>query len=1045
MFELQLFDLKSGARRSVPVSHRPLLIGGAIDCDLVLPGPGVAQAHCRVEVQDGALCIVDLGTEHETIVNGQAVSRAHLEVGDVIRIGAYQFAVLPARGEVFAPEVFAPEVFAPVNESHAPTETLVAASIGAPRPPPLRPSDVRSRVAAPTPSTPTGALVGLLVVAIAIGVVLFLSRDDAENDAGFGSPAARQADIHRVMELDAECRFDEALATLVRVIATSDGADKQVALDQELAIKWRKQRYLDGTKELELLRRRVAEGDVEDDVEGVNETARTELQRFIGRNGELAPLAKSATGLLAKLDQAARPPAVKPTIPEFDGVRLTDGMTLGDGIAEAEKWLGAEEFGKAHFILSHLPAANDDERFELAIAFDKVNSVARKLGALMLTRVDEQMQAGQLLTALAELDVEKLRRFEWTEVWYEMLDQADVVEDAVDAEMPDRPRTLPRRRHHRAKPGSPEAAAELLAGRSAGEPTAESAAAAASPGDGAERGARSGAVASAASASAARATLEQARGLIAACDFGQALHLLDLALDSAVEPELKLEIARDHERAARPLKLLGRIAELVAAKLPANADVELRDGRRATVTGSDGKVLSLTGAGATFTAEPGELSAAALLRLSGRLPLEGEEHLHRTFLALAADDDKAFFGSLAKVGDDSSWKGSVDSALTFQRGLEQVPPRGFVRVGETWITWEERAALQLANELRETLAALLDRKGDPEATRRKFLELAAAAPAVAVAQTKARRLELKAEFEAAPEQVRIARLAEDASKLAAARQHALALIFDEVKYFYPYSPPAVPPEQSMLYAEVQQEVDLRVDAVRTLWGRESEEPPLPQVTLSASFIANVEELVLVRGLLVDLGVASDDVDAALRPAYALPSHAKAVHLRNFARDEFEHARLDEDARVAALNATVRTLDNGASREELEQVRVTNLYRAMLGRRILAYNDKLWVAADTHSEWMSRTGQLSHFEDGDPARNSPEQRMALAGYKSGAGENCAFGRSGPLDVLVGWCHSSGHHRNLLFESHTEMAAGQSGTWWTQCFGGGREYKGNLIRD
>jgi uncharacterized protein YkwD len=112
--------------------------------------------------------------------------------------------------------------------------------------------------------------------------------------------------------------------------------------------------------------------------------------------------------------------------------------------------------------------------------------------------------------------------------------------------------------------------------------------------------------------------------------------------------------------------------------------------------------------------------------------------------------------------------------------------------------------------------------------------------------------------------------------------------------------------------------------------------------------------------------------------------------------------------------------------------------------VLAYNAKLWTAAHGHSDWMSRVGKLSHFED-DPARASPEQRMKLAGYDHGAGENCAVGRSGPLEVLVRWCHSSGHHRNLLYESHTEMGAGQVGNYWTQCFGGGREYKGNLLRD
>jgi len=51
--------------------------------------------------------------------------------------------------------------------------------------------------------------------------------------------------------------------------------------------------------------------------------------------------------------------------------------------------------------------------------------------------------------------------------------------------------------------------------------------------------------------------------------------------------------------------------------------------------------------------------------------------------------------------------------------------------------------------------------------------------------------------------------------------------------------------------------------------------------------------------------------------------------------------------------------------------------------------------------------------------------------------------GSAGALHGWCQSSGHHRNLLFESHTEMGGAEVGPYWTENFGGAREYRGNLV--
>lgn len=1028
MFQLQLFDTKSGARRAVPLSDSVLIIGGAIDCDLVLPGGDIAPKQCRIELADGALRVVDLGSDHETLLNEQPVGRALLNVGDVLKIGAYQLTVLPAA-------VATPAAPSPADPA-APAPAPVAARPRAA----ARPAPRDERAAPRTRSSakrgsPAAALFGAIAVLglLAGAVMIFGGGDDGPSDS---TRQRQQAQIAKAIELNSECRFEEAIAQLASVIGGDDSAEKLAALEQERAIKLRKKRYDEGKVDLDALRRRVAS-----DLRG---DSRGDLVRFIDRNSDLAPLADQGQKLLDDLDARAKQPTVASSS-DLEGITLPAQLTVANCVAEADKQVAKGEYGKAIFVLSRVEASGDAESKQLAAALARVNGAARKAGEEILARVADQLEHGQALVAIGEFDDDNMRPFKGTDIWYEMLDKADEIEDVLDAKYGNN-RPFPRRKHHRDKPGTEPKKTSLL------ELTEDSivgrkpvAAAERAPSGSAVGGAGSASDAASASGASVSPLQQQARALIAAGDFAGALERLEQALDAAAPSDAKGEIARDHERARRPQRLAGRVAELLATRLPGNADVKLRDGRRARIAGSDGRLLSLQVGAESLALPATELDGASLLSLSARLPLAGEELLDRLFLALAAGSADDFFGALAKLDDHPEWQGSIDSALAFQRGLDRVPPRGFVRHGERWLTWEEKARETFADEMRAALAAAATGKEAPTAVRTRILELSAAAPAVAIAELKARRLVLKGQFEAAPEQPRLAKLRDRLEQLNEARRHALALIFDETTYFYPYHPPGCPPEKAQLYPEVQREVDLRVDAVRAIWGRESDPPPEPHVALGASLQQTLEQLQFVRALLADLGAANDDVDQSLRPAFALPTTTRTVHLRNLARDEYERSRLDLDAKVWLLNGGAAPRDGGPSREEIEQVRVTNLYRAMLGKRVLALNEKLWEAADRHSDWMARHGTLSHFEEDDPERTTPEQRMKLAGYAQGAGENCAVGSSGPLEVLQGWCHSSGHHRNLLYDSHTEMGAGQSGSYWTQNFGGGREYKGNLIRD
>jgi hypothetical protein len=82
--------------------------------------------------------------------------------------------------------------------------------------------------------------------------------------------------------------------------------------------------------------------------------------------------------------------------------------------------------------------------------------------------------------------------------------------------------------------------------------------------------------------------------------------------------------------------------------------------------------------------------------------------------------------------------------------------------------------------------------------------------------------------------------------------------------------------------------------------------------------------------------------------------------------------------------------------------------------------------------MSRLGYFGHFSP-TPGRRTPYDRMRLQGYEYGASENCVAGSTSPRGAHDRWCHSSGHHRNILMPPWTEMGTGHYGRLMTQNYG------------
>lgn len=73
--------------QSVPIG-RPMTVGRAPDCDIILDHPSVSWHHARIEPQAGGYLIIDLGSTNGIFLDETRVKRAFAPAGSVIRVGA---------------------------------------------------------------------------------------------------------------------------------------------------------------------------------------------------------------------------------------------------------------------------------------------------------------------------------------------------------------------------------------------------------------------------------------------------------------------------------------------------------------------------------------------------------------------------------------------------------------------------------------------------------------------------------------------------------------------------------------------------------------------------------------------------------------------------------------------------------------------------------------------------------------------------------------------------------------------------------------------
>lgn len=475
------------------------------------------------------------------------------------------------------------------------------------------------------------------------------------------------------------------------------------------------------------------------------------------------------------------------------------------------------------------------------------------------------------------------------------------------------------------------------------------------------------------------------------------------------------------------LQLVAALQERAASEKKPR--LKLSIGSRTVVeAGVDG--VTLAEGGASSATPWGEFPPADLLLLLAPARLTPESRLQLATLAAQIGERGAFLQALLPLYEKKDATAIAQADRLVARALfgrSEVPDGGYSAFkGE-----------------------LLDRAALERAERAEQAEL-----------LRGRAQELLAAVEKLPAFQKLRRLEEIRDELDRRRSYALLAIFDTVHYPYPVN------KNSPQYFAVQEEVDKRVAAVREIWEKEAYKVRVEREGRLAKILEEWDAtLTALRGLQVDTSAL-----AAGMERYTQYVAEQAWDVRTWFRDKEERDLMAYNRWIMDVYNPVRT--EVASGPELNQIAITNAYRMMLGftavvdasaapfesiskdnvvqildagkvvrivpLRAVRVDNRLCEAARAHSLDMTARGYFAHEAPPNPKTGegptAPHDRMRRAGYHGyGFSENIA-GAGDPMTAHVRWCHSSGHHRNIL-SVWIDLGVGFAGNSWTQNFGGG----------
>lgn len=265
-----------------------------------------------------------------------------------------------------------------------------------------------------------------------------------------------------------------------------------------------------------------------------------------------------------------------------------------------------------------------------------------------------------------------------------------------------------------------------------------------------------------------------------------------------------------------------------------------------------------------------------------------------------------------------------------------------------------------------------------------------------------------------------------------ARAHANAWLFDAVKFPPPRKQPVTSPEIG--YEEAKARGDNAItahkalrpalDAATTAVGRLNAATAQKWRASHAEALADwhaawralhgdavrlqgVGAIDRVAGLL--LALASDDYAAAAAAYRELPEGwAKLCAFHAYGR------------RILARDAADAC---GMGKQAVRGCEQNNWYRMSLGISPLWHNGKLTAAAQGHSDEMVKLGYFGH-DSPVAANDSPQKRVANAGYRGGCTE-CCSSSSTASSAMEMWKWDGGHHRAMIHWEWTEVGCSDRG--------------------
>lgn len=421
-----------------------------------------------------------------------------------------------------------------------------------------------------------------------------------------------------------------------------------------------------------------------------------------------------------------------------------------------------------------------------------------------------------------------------------------------------------------------------------------------------------------------------------------------------------------------------------------------------------------------------EIPLDALMELAKDLDLSPEALMGFAFFSFEngreREGNELLFRASQKGG---AYSEEVQGVLSQRLGLE-APKEGFAYFRGEWMLPARKSELLFNESIAEPLAKL----GDPskpvrEEAYRKLREAGWPAAERFAGELKQQKQGLVKNIVRAPEFSRLKGLLAEKKRFQDLRDKVLTLIFDEKRYPHKCEGSFKSKEEMRAYLETQQKIDELKVQMENIWNGKKN-GKRASVKVSSSFMNSVIWLKEIEEQLSELDV-SFTVEGEEPSLYFL-TERNAFTIADFPLDREEGVLIPYNERIMEHNEKIEW----AAAIEKDQVRITNQYRILMGRRALVLNKKLLSAARKHSEEMNRLGYFSHISP-IKERRTVHHRVKQEGYScNGVSENIAMGR-GALGVHNSWIRSPGHHRNILADIWNEMAAGVYGLKWTQVFG------------